>query len=152
MLINKATITFILLLTTAFSLIHAETKAAPTYQEYIAQANAYAKLKLYDRALTELDSAIKLNPDAARAYKVRGNVYFAQRKYTEALKDFNHLHTLNPSSPDSYMYQSIVNGALGNYKQAIEDINRALSMAPKSKVIKQTRDRIFWQASTATVK
>jgi tetratricopeptide (TPR) repeat protein len=145
MLLNKMKFGFIiwLMATTAFSANAEEQEDPVSFNEHIANANELAKLKLYDRALTELEAAIKQNPEAPRVYKVRGNVYFAMGDYKKALSDFDQLITLAPSSADSYVYHSIVNSALENYQRAKEDIDHALDLSPKSKSVKEARDKIL---------
>ena len=69
--------------------------------------------------------------------------------YTKALSDFDQLVTLAPSSADSYVCHSIVNSALENYQQATDDINQALAISPKSKSVKEARDKILRKISNA---
>ena len=56
---------------------------------YVNRAIIYSDLEAYDRAIEDLDAAIKIDPDYFAAYNNRGYVRLLQGEYGDALKDFD---------------------------------------------------------------
>ena len=62
------------------------------------------KLENFGSAIQDVNMAIKIDPDFAKAYHRRALAYFSLRKYDEALKDFLFLRTkFNDKSLDEYI-------------------------------------------------
>jgi DnaJ family protein C protein 7 len=60
----------------------------------------YITNKEYIKALTDINKAIDLNPDFAKAHARRGNIRYHLEEYSEAMKDYNRAKELNPAYPD----------------------------------------------------
>ena len=56
---------------------------------YCNRAACFIQMKKANAAIRDCDQAIKMNPDSARAYKVRGKAYRYLGEYEKALKDLN---------------------------------------------------------------
>ena len=79
-----------------------ETKNNAVY--YSNRAYVNLKLENFGSAIQDVNMAIKINPDFAKAYHRRALAYFSLRKYDEALKDFLFLRTkFNDQSIDMYI-------------------------------------------------
>ena len=55
---------------------------------------------LFDRAIEDLDEAIRLKPDYAHAYHNRGRMHEATGRQPSALQDFQRAYSLDPSDPN----------------------------------------------------
>jgi tetratricopeptide (TPR) repeat protein len=56
---------------------------------YERRANFYAKQKMYDEALNDLNKAIEMDSDKnVGLFMRRGDVYFSMKKYSEAIKEY----------------------------------------------------------------
>ena len=60
----------------------------------------YITNKEYIKALTDINKAIELNPDFAKAFARRGNIRYHLEEFSEAMKDYNRAKELNPNYPD----------------------------------------------------
>ncbi len=79
-----------------------ETKKNAIY--YSNRAYVNLKLENFGSAIEDVNMAIKIDPDFAKAYHRRALAYFSLRKYDEALKDFIFLRTkFNDKSLDDYI-------------------------------------------------
>ena len=79
-----------------------ETKKNAVY--YSNRAYVNLKLENFGSAIQDVNMAIKIDPDFAKAYHRRALAYFSLRKYDEALKDFLFLRTkFNDKSLDDYI-------------------------------------------------
>ena len=65
---------------------------------YTNRGVAYNDLKQYERAISDYNKAIELNPNFALAYNNRGWAYYCLKKYQQALKDFDKAIELNPNN------------------------------------------------------
>jgi len=63
------------------------------------RAAAHMKTKNYMSALNDLNKAIELNPEYAKAYARRGNAHSQLENYEEALKDYMICKQKDPSYP-----------------------------------------------------
>ena len=79
-----------------------ETKNNAVY--YSNRAYVNLKLENFGSAIQDVNMAIKIDPNFAKAYHRRALAYFSLRKYDEALKDFLFLRTkFNDKSIDEYI-------------------------------------------------
>jgi len=93
----------------------------------IAQSQTIA----YDRAITDFNKAIELNPKYAAAYADRGQAYRELGNYNQALADSNKAIELDQKNPFFHLYRGNTYDGLGNYDQAIVDFNKAIEINPK---------------------
>ena len=63
---------------------------------------AYAKKGEYDKAITDYNKAIELNPEYARAYYNRGNAYAEKGEHDKATADYNKAIEIDPE------YKSVI--------------------------------------------
>src|SRR6266704_3602357 len=53
------------------------------------RGDAYNSKREYDRAIQDLDQAIRLDPNYARAFVSRGDAYRHKREYDRAIQDYH---------------------------------------------------------------
>ena len=90
----------------------------------------------YDKAISDFDRSIELNPDVPQVYEVRGRTYAIQSRYDKAISDFNraieimddeeaHIDGFNP-----HYHRGIAWTELNEYDRAMEDFNKAIALHP----------------------
>ena len=84
-----------------------------------------------DRAITDCNDAIRLNPKLAGAYVNRGKAYSDKYDFDRAIADYDQAIGLNPKS--SIAYNNRCDGYLdkGDPDRALIDCNRAIRLDPK---------------------
>jgi tetratricopeptide (TPR) repeat protein len=69
----------------------------------VNRAGTYVyQLKDYDRALADLNIALKLDPKDAYSYSLRADVWYQKRDYQRAIADSNAAIKLDPKEPTNY--------------------------------------------------
>jgi Flp pilus assembly protein TadD len=68
-----------------------------------------------DRAISDFDQAIRLDPKSAVAYSGRGYVYVSMRDLDRAISDFDQAVRLDPKSADAYNGLGLVYFFKGDY-------------------------------------
>jgi tetratricopeptide (TPR) repeat protein len=68
-----------------------------------SRAFAYRRKGDYDRALADLDEAIRLDPNDASSHNGRGAVWLAKREYDRAIDDFDAVIRLDPKDRDGVL-------------------------------------------------
>ena len=84
-----------------------------------------------DRAISDLNEAIRLKPNYAEAYNMRGNAYANKKDYDIALSDFNEAIRLKPNFAEAYSDRGITYAYKGNYDKTLSDLNKAIRLNPK---------------------
>ena len=85
---------------------------------YANRGRVYSYLKDYRRAIIDLDRAIELDANLARAYQLRGRVYSYLKNYQSAIADFDRTFDLDPENDRAYLSRGY------NYLW-LRDINKA---------------------------
>ncbi len=112
------------------------------YDSMIDPANPHA-LALYrrgtalealgqtDRALSDYNQAIKLDPREPLAFFGRG-VLLATRKraYVRAIADFDKVLALQPDNVAALMFRGDAYGQMGEFGRSLADLDRAIALAP----------------------
>ncbi|HBE32507.1 MAG TPA: peptidase C14, partial [Cyanobacteria bacterium UBA11368] len=83
-------------LTTALSKTKPNKAALDPYLIYFYRGNAYYFKGEYDLAIEDLNEALKLNPNSAKAFYNRGVAYGNKGEYDRAIADFTAAINLNP--------------------------------------------------------
>jgi Tfp pilus assembly protein PilF len=87
---------------------------------YIARAETYSNMKEYQRAISDCELAIKIDPTYPPAHFVMGNVYSDMGKKKEAIEIYKKLIEANPDYVDAYNNLASAYISLGNRKEAID--------------------------------
>jgi tetratricopeptide (TPR) repeat protein len=98
---------------------------------YADRGTAYAMLKKFDMALSDLERAFALGYADASAYSTVATIYFELKQFPDALKYFAKAIELNPSYPLTYYNRSNVLHELGEDKAAIADLEKCLGFNPE---------------------
>ena len=99
-------------------------------ETYFLRANAKYELGLYDAAIADYDTAIRLKPDYAFAYNNRGNAKYELKQYFAAIADFDTAIRLNPDYADAYHNRGLAKAHMKQYFAAIADFDTAIRLNP----------------------
>ena len=64
---------------------------------HLFNAQKFANLAQFERAQSEIDKALEIEPKFARAMSLRGSIYFVQKNYNESLTWFEKALTAEPN-------------------------------------------------------
>ena len=98
---------------------------------YADRGTAYAMLKKFELALSDLERAFMLGYVDASTYTTVATIYFEMKQFQNALKYFAKAIELNPSYPLTYYNRSSVLLELGHNKAAISDLEKCLEFSPE---------------------
>ena len=97
---------------------------------YTHRGNFHMKGGDDERARTDFNRAIELNPDNSDAYCRRALCYAKQGDDERAMTDFNRAIELNPDNSDVYMHRGSFYMKGGDDERARTDFNRAIELHP----------------------
>jgi tetratricopeptide (TPR) repeat protein len=104
---------------------------ATTYKQ---RAVAYMHLGQHQRALDDVNEALKIRPDDADNYYLRGMTYRALGQNQKAVEDSTRAIGLEGNFAAAYANRAFAYKALGNTTQARSDARRALELDSRVKV------------------
>jgi predicted Zn-dependent protease len=85
-----------------------------------------------DKAITEINEAIRIEPEEAAFYSFRGQVYQARKQLEQAAADFEKATSLYPEMFAYQLHSGLNALALNNLAKARESLNRANETVPTS--------------------
>lgn len=100
-------------------------------QLWFYRAYAWDDLSDARRAVLDLGTAIKFDPNYTDAYYNRGLAYFALQEYDRALADYTRALELSPSDPDTWLNRGNVYYAQKKLDQALADYSQVLVLEPE---------------------
>ena len=89
---------------------------------------AYLKKGQYDRAISNFNKALEIEPELARVYINRGAAYMGKGQYEEAISDFTKAIEINPRYAITYYGRGVAYYYKKEYDKSWEDINKALAL------------------------
>jgi lipoprotein NlpI len=98
---------------------------------YNNRAAAYRAKGDNDRAMADLNEAIRLNPKLAMAFNNRGAAYNERGDNDRAIADFNEAIRLDPKSGLAYFARGRSYFFAGSVERALADFNQASAPEPK---------------------
>jgi lipoprotein NlpI len=106
--------------------------------EHLARAfanrgRAWSEKGEYDRALHDLDNAIRLDPGFAEAFNYRGVANVSQGQYEHAIEDFDRAVGLDPNYAIAIYNRGLALQAMGRTDDAAKDFARAKQTRPSQK-------------------
>ena len=107
------------------------------YNAYYSRAMDYYRYGDYNKALDDLNAAIKYYPrtealDLSQAYTIRAYIYQSRGEYSPALADFNEALQLDPTSRYSLIGRADMLREMGDYARAKEDYQLLLRRDARS--------------------
>jgi tetratricopeptide (TPR) repeat protein len=120
------------------------TLFAPAASAHARRDRGYTffRLKEYDRAMSDLNEAQKLDPGDADVYLTRAVVEKAKQLYDAALKDFDEFSKRTPWSPRGLAGRGSVLEETGRLKEALAAYEGAVALDPANSQLLAARDRL----------
>jgi tetratricopeptide (TPR) repeat protein len=94
---------------------------------YLSRGNMYRHKAQYDRALSDYNAALKLNPDSAATFTSRGNAWRGKKELGRALADHSEAIRLNPKYSTAYNNRGNVWRDKHEFERAIADYDQAIA-------------------------
>jgi len=101
---------------------------------YIDRGLSYSKKGLYDKAMSDYNRAIELDPKNARAYLYRATVYQRQSMYFQFEKpvsDYTKVIKLDPQNSIAYANRGALYHTKGLYEKAVSDFTKVIEIKPE---------------------
>ena len=108
----------------------AEGNRSISAETYFTWGNTKSYLGDYKGAITDYDSAIRLNPDDAKAYNNRGTAKHQLGQHFAAIADYDTAIRLNPDDAKAYNNRGVAKNDLGQHLAAIADFDIAIRLNP----------------------
>jgi lipoprotein NlpI len=96
----------------------------------------------YDRAITDYDMSIKLNPRVSNVFYNRGNAWGSKGDHDRAIADYDEAIRLSPKDASSHAGRAFELTAKGEYERAVADYDIAVKFDPKSSGTLLARGRV----------
>jgi tetratricopeptide (TPR) repeat protein len=113
---------------------------------YVGRSRAYLQLNDLDRALDEVNQAVKYDPRSSLAYGQRGIVLKVQGRTVEALEDFGRAVKITPHYSWAFAQIADIQLRKNDFERALENCNRALEINPSFVEGLRLRSRILSRA------
>jgi len=94
------------------------------------RAIAFMHLGQHQRAVDDINEAVRIRPGDADNYYLRGVALRALGKYDQALEDTNRAIGIEPDNAGAYANRAFIYKAQGNVNQAKADARRARELDP----------------------
>jgi len=92
------------------------------------RGTGYFDIGNFEKAISEWNRAIEIDPQYADAYVNRGDAYLAKGEFDQALADFDKAITINPNDAYAYLFRGMCLIDIGENQRAIPDLERALEL------------------------
>lgn len=111
---------------------HLAALPAGVAASHLLQGQAYLGRFEYERALTELETAAKLNPNLPRLQYSLGIAYYSAHRNKEAIAAFEAELRQRPRDFSTLYYLAYIHEAEGNVEAAKQRLDAALQLEPQS--------------------
>ncbi len=79
----------------------------------------------YDKAISDLNKAAKLNPNLPCIYYNRGNLFALSGRFPEAFEEYSHAIALDPGLAEAYFNRGLVQIYMKDTRKGLLDISKA---------------------------
>jgi tetratricopeptide (TPR) repeat protein len=120
-------------------------QTATDAKTYFDRGEAYLMQGLYNDAISNLTSAINLNPSYAMAYRRRGDAYRMIGQYDNAIKDYTDAIRLNPNYDHAFAGRGEAYRGKNQFENAIRDYTDAIRLNPNNGIAYGGRGEAYRQ-------
>ncbi|MCX6266268.1 MAG: OmpA family protein [Bacteroidetes bacterium] len=98
--------------------------------------------KFFDRAVSEANKAIELDPAFTEAYILKGDIYADEKQYDKAIDSYQSaVKTNNPFSPDLYFFLANMQLSIGRYADSRANFQRFLEFEQLPELKRQVAEK-----------
>lgn len=101
-------------------------RAPENVERYITRAASYLSMGQKERALADVERALKLNQSHIFAIELRGELHLLQKEYDSALDRFAQAQALNPNWAVPYFDRASLLLEQGDPRSALDNFNKAV--------------------------
>jgi tetratricopeptide (TPR) repeat protein len=101
----------------------------PTH--YLARAACYLNLLQKEKAVADVERALKLNPKSTFALQLRGEIYSLDKNFDAALDYFARAQEINPHWAVTYFDRGTVLLDKKEFQSALIELDKAISLSPQ---------------------
>ena len=112
----------------------------------------HAEIGLYDRAIIEMEKAVKLDADLYAAHFQLGLLYITSGRVEESINAWKPLDILGPESPLNLFRSGLINLANDNFDQCIVDLTKGIALNTSNKPMNKDMQGIIELAKSALEK
>lgn len=127
-----------------------ESKAHYKVEALVSRGIGYLLGQQHAKALSDLDEAVRLNPNFDRSYVNRAALHSMLGDDQMALSDFNRSIDLNPTNPIPYIGRGQLFRRLGMIDRAIADVAMARAFDEGNPHIERLWEQLLDESWTAT--
>ena len=115
-----------------------------TAEAYLNRGATYSQKGEFDKAISNYNKAIELNPKFAVAYLDRGFTYSKLGEDDRAISDYNKAIEINPRYAMAFNNRGFTYRKKGDFDRAISDYNKAIEINPRYAVAYYNRGRAYY--------
>jgi tetratricopeptide (TPR) repeat protein len=98
---------------------------------YLARAACYLNILQKERAVSDAERALKLNPNSALALQLRGEIFAMDKDFDAALDLFARAQAINPHWAVPYFDRGSVLLDKKEFQSALAELDKAISLLPQ---------------------
>jgi len=123
---------------------------AQAARSYVYRGYCYLRLMDNTRAMSDLNEALRLDPNATDPYLYRGEIERRQKLYDAALRDFDEHIKLAPRDSRGFIGRSDILEATGRIQDALAAVENALAVDPDNARALVGRDQLRTQLNSGS--
>ena len=112
------------------------------YHSYNCRGSFYYSMDETEKALSDYNRAIEINPEYESVYNNRGLLYADLNEYEKALCDYGKSIKLKPNYEFTYYNRGLLYSRMGNIEMALGDYNKAIEILPDSRKAYRAKEKI----------
>ncbi len=109
-----------------------ETDPSRSINHYLARASCYLLMEQKERAVADVERALKIDPAQIFALELRGELYTLEKNYDAALALFSRVQTANPHWAAPYFDRASILLDRREFQSALDELNKTISFQGKS--------------------
>lgn len=112
---------------------------------YLARAACLLNIAQKERALADIERALRLNPKSFVALELRGEIYSIDKNYETALDYFSRAQELNPNWAVPYFDRASIMMDRKEYEPALAELNKAISLMSQFPIFYVVRSLAYFK-------
>ena len=111
-------------------------------EAYVMRGDWYIDTGNPEKAISEYNRAIEIDPQYADAYMARGGAYRVKGEFDKALADYDKAITINPNNADDYLARAFCLMEIGENQRAISDLEKSLELDFEGETARELLDEL----------